>query len=216
MFLRFDYVLLWTSRRSSVRTDMHNFIIRSDDMSRSPYDIMKSLEFVLLNLDIQTRTERVSVYCRSHCFLLSRLIMNLIFISWTEILDQSDGSTDLINNTLFWHVTSDRVRTYSSRYMTSILNSKRGCRQSYSLSSRYILKSSDIWMTTSFCSYDFSSTLSLFSKQYLIIWRGPFDVSSVIRFLFYFVLSSADCKSDLFRCILITRKHVDENDDDLL
>ena len=157
-----DYVLLWTSRRSSGRPDMHNFIIRSADMSRFPYDITKSLEFVLLNLDIQTRTERVSVYCRSHCFFLSRLIMNLIFISTTEIMNQSDGSTDLINIILLWHVTSDRVRTYSSRYMTSPLNLKRGCRQSYSFSSRYILKSSDIWMTTSFCSYDFSSTLSLF------------------------------------------------------
>ena len=87
--------------------------------------------------------------------------MNSIFISTTEIMDQSDGSTDLIDIILLWHVTSDRVRTYSSRYMTSILNSRRECRQSFTYSSRYILKSSDIWMTISFCSYGISSTLSL-------------------------------------------------------
>ena len=194
---------------------MHNFIIRSDDMSRSPYDITKSLEFVLLSLDIQTRTERVSVYCRIHCFFLSRLIVNSIFISTTEIMNQSDGSTDLINIFLLWHVTSDRVRTYSSRDMTSILNSRRG---SFTYSSRYILKSSDIWMTISFCSYDISSTLSLSLslKQYLIIWGGPFDVNSIARFLFFYVLSSADCTSVLFRSILISRSLVDEDDDILL
>ena len=56
-------------------------------------------------------------------------MMNSIFISTTEIMNQSHGSTDLINILLFWHNTSDRVRTYSSRYMTSILNSRRECRQ---------------------------------------------------------------------------------------
>ena len=115
--------------------------------------------------------------------------MNLIFISTTEILHQSDGSTYLINIKLFWHVTSGRVRTYSSRYMTSILNSRKECRQSYSYSSRYILKSSDIWMTTSFCSYDFSSTLSL-SLWINISSSEGVHLTSVQSYVSSFIMSS--------------------------
>ena len=214
-----DYVLLWTSRRSTDRPDMHNFIIRSDR------HVAISIRY---NEILRVRVTE-SGYSDSYRTRLSPLSYSLLFSynAWLWIwfsypqlkscISQTEVHILLILNyfdmsrLIAWG--RIRVDTWRQSWIRKKSVDKATAIRRDTSWSRVIYEWRHPSVVTTFLRLSLSLSLKSISHH---LDLDPFDVSSVIRFLFYYVLSYADCKSYLFRSILITRSLVDENDDDLL